>query len=76
MLSVNASFNILAIKQPSCKKWCNPMVKYIGWKSYEIQAGGQELAVVISWWRNLYNDTSDKFMLPHPRFSRNQQEIT
>ena len=35
-------------KQPSCKKRCGPVQNGQYKKSYEIQAGGQEMAVMVS----------------------------
>ena len=38
--------NISNPKQPSCKKVCSPQKGY-GEKRYEIQGGGQEMAVMV-----------------------------
>ena len=46
--SIHLSTIIISTQiQPSCKKWCGPNVNRQVKKSSEIQAGGQELAVVI-----------------------------
>ena len=46
MFSVYYLFSISNPKQPSCKKKCSPQKDY-GEKRYEIQGGGQEMAVMV-----------------------------
>jgi len=52
-----------------------PHAKRQGEKSWEIQGGGQEMAVIVVDGKN-FNDNSEEFVLLHPSFSRNQQKFT